>query len=276
MTGKENQQITETSQMSFSLAVNTSKLKIISKKHLKSRKKSRITMVKPHLPRTVFSSLGEYDKTKEYFEGALVIMKDIGDKSGETSCHANLGIVSRSGGNYAIAKEYHHKALRISKEIGHRKGEGACYGNLGTVFSSIGDFDKAKEYHEKALVIAKEMSDSERIAVGYANLGNVFISFGEHCKASEHLEKAVAISRKIGIVEKQSVFLGSLAWLKYLEGKIKEAFPYLFSSIEKCEKLRGFLEANDQFKINFAEDHVFPYWTLSQLFCVSENYYEAL
>ena len=79
-------------------------------------------------PRNVFSSLGEYVKAKEYYEKALAISMEIGDRAGEGTWYGNLGTVFCSLGEYVKAKEYYEKALAISMEIGDRAGEGAWYG----------------------------------------------------------------------------------------------------------------------------------------------------
>ena len=55
-------------------------------------------------------------------------------------------------GEYQKAKEYYEKALAIAIEIGDRNGEGTRYGNLGVVFQSLGEYQKAKKYYEKAFV----------------------------------------------------------------------------------------------------------------------------
>ena len=85
--------------------------------------------------------------------------------------NGNLGNVFNSLGEYAMAKEYYEKALAISTEIGDRAGEGRCYGNLGNVFHSLGEYVKAKEYYEKALAISTEIGDrAEEIWYGGAVL----------------------------------------------------------------------------------------------------------
>ena len=225
---------------------------------------------------TDYLYLGENVKAMEYLENAITIKKEIGDKDEEARCYGNLGGAFLSLGKYEKAKNYLEKAIAITKETGNRKGESSCYENLGSLFSYIGDYVKAKEYHEKAIMISKEVFDNEGEAVAYGNLGNVFISLGDHFKANECLEKALAISTRIGNAEKQLESLCRLAWLKLVEGDIKEAFPFLLSSIRKCEELRIFLGDNDQFKIHFSERHVFPYWKLSEMFCVTRNPIEAL
>jgi len=48
---------------------------------------------------------------------------------------------------------YCQKALAITKEIGDKQGEATCYAKLGVVFQSHGKYVKAEEYLEKAVSI---------------------------------------------------------------------------------------------------------------------------
>ncbi|XP_078364055.1 tetratricopeptide repeat protein 28-like [Oculina patagonica] len=220
----------------------------------------------------LFLSLCEHVKAKDYFEKALALRKEIGDRDGEGTENGNLGTVFKHLGEYFKAKEHFEKALKIKQETGARNGEAAAYGNLGTVFQFLGEYVKAKDFQEKALAIKKEIGDKSGVASSYGNLGNyenlgiVFVYLGEYANAQEYLEKALAMSQEIGDVENQFLLLCTFVWLKVLEGKIKEAFTYLLSSMHDFENLRHFIGDNDQFKISFSEQHVFPFWLLSAMF----------
>ena len=182
----------------------------------------------------------------------------------------------QSVGEYDKANEYLERALAIRIEIGDRKGEAADYGNLGTMFQSLGEFDRAKEYIQKALAIRIGIGDRAGEAVDYGNLGSVFQSLGEYDKAEDYLEKALSISQDIGDLDKEIQSLCNLTMGKLFQGKIQEAFDCLLLSMDKSERLRGFLRDNDKFKISFSDVHDFPYWTLSLLFCFSGNPNNAL
>ena len=174
----------------------------------------------------VFCSLGEYVKAKEYYEKALAISTEIGDRAGEGTWYGNLGNVFHSLGEYVKAKEYYEKALTISTEIGDRAGEGTWYGNLGNVFHSLGEYVKAKEYYEKALAISTEIGDREGEGRRYGNLGNVFHSLGEYVKAKEHYEKALAISTEIGDRTGEGTRYGNLGNVFHSLGEYVKAKEY--------------------------------------------------
>ena len=162
-------------------------------------------------------------------------------------------------------------------EIGDRHGEGAAYNNLGTVFSSLGDYKKAKEYFEKALAITVEIGDREGEATCYHKLGNVYRSFGEYDVAEEYLEKAHSTSSDTGNTMNEFQTLCSFSHLKLSQSKFQEAYSYLYECIKKYEKLRNFLQGNDQFKISLLETHgTFPYKLLSRLLVATRNSRDAL
>ena len=145
----------------------------------------------------------------------------------------------KSLSEYSKAKEYLEKALTIRNEIGDRRGEAICCGNLGGVFQSLGEYAKAEEYHKKALSVSEETCDMLT-------------------QLRSHLFLALTVLRD-----------GSIA-------QSDEAFSNLLASIPKCEKMRSFLEDNDQFKISFLDQHVSSYHLLSVLFCCRGHFNEAL
>ena len=264
----------------------------------------------------VFRFLGEYVKAKDYYEKALAISTEIGHRAGELTWYGNLGTVFLSLGEYVNAKEYYEKALAIIKVIGDQPGETKARLSLATVFLhlkeyrqsklhcdkalaiimksgdknskaeyylteghfhiSLSDKHNAKACFEKALAIAVEIGDREKEARSYFSLGQVFQSGGGHDVDEEYLEKALSIAENIGNAEIEFFCYCNLTLSKLLQNNFQEAISLLFRSIEKSEKMRGFLQDSDQFKIYFADVHVFPYQMLSKLFCQTGNPKDAL
>ena len=264
----------------------------------------------------VFNSLGEYVKAKEYYEKALAISMDIGDRAGEGTSYRMLGLLFNSLGECVKAKEYYGKALAITTEIGDRAGEAStclllanvllnlkeyresnlscgkaraiimksgdkhleaeCYLTEGYFHNSLGDYDRAKACFEKALAIAVETGQKDVEEKGYLSLGEVFQSGGGHDVAEEYLEKALSIAENTGSAEIEFSCYCHLTLSKLLQDNFQEAISLLFRSIEKSEKMRGFLQDSDQLKISFADMHVFPYQQLSELFFQAGNPKDAL
>jgi tetratricopeptide (TPR) repeat protein len=65
----------------------------------------------------------------------------------------------RPGGGARRAIEFYEQALVIAREIGERLGEGNALGNLGNAHADLGDAHQAIEFYEQQLVIIREIGD---------------------------------------------------------------------------------------------------------------------
>ena len=71
----------------------------------------------------------------------------------------NLGNTYSVLGKIERAIEYYEYALVIAREIGDRRGEGADLGNLGNAYRNLGQVERAIEYYKDALTIGREIKD---------------------------------------------------------------------------------------------------------------------
>ena len=62
-------------------------------------------------------------------------------------------------GDFKIAIEFYQLALRIAKDTGDKDGKGSIYNNLGGAYQSLSEFKKAIEFYQLALRIAKDTGD---------------------------------------------------------------------------------------------------------------------
>ena len=175
--------------------------------------------------------LGEYHKAGQYYERALAINMEIGDRAGVATDYSNLGNALQSHGEYHKAKEFSEKALAINKEIGDRAGVATNYSNLGTVLEPLGEYHKARQYYEKALAINMEIGDRAGVATNYSNLGNALQSLGEYHKAKEYYEKALAIHTEIEGRARLAVSYGNLGTVLGSLGEYHKAKAYYEKSI---------------------------------------------
>lgn len=65
------------------------------------------------------------------------------DKSEELAECVDLGNAHYRLGNYKTAIHYYERALKIAKDLGDRSGEGKVYENLGIVHRNLGDYETA-------------------------------------------------------------------------------------------------------------------------------------
>jgi tetratricopeptide (TPR) repeat protein len=145
----------------------------------------------------LYYSLGEVARAVEYYEDALTIAREIGDRRGEGNRLGNLGNAYRALGEVARAIEYYEQALAIAREIGDRRGEGNSLGNLGNAYSALGEVSRVIEYYEEALAIAREIGDRRGEAFCCWNLGLLYED-ADPARAARLMQVCVDYEREIG------------------------------------------------------------------------------
>ncbi len=154
--------------------------------------------------------LGQVERAIEYYEQALAISREIGDRRGEGARLGNLGLAYSDQGQVERAIEYYEQALAISKEIGDRRGEGADLGNLGLAYADLKQVERAIEYYERALAIATEIGDRRNEGNWLGNLGNAYADLKQVERAIEYYERALAIAKEIGDRRNGGTWLNNL------------------------------------------------------------------
>ena len=202
--------------------------------------------------------------------------RETGKKAEVIWCCGNLAAFFLSLGKYSKANRYNQEALSIASEIGDRVVKASSLLIQGTIFFSIGDCVKAEEYCRESLTISKEIENRAVEARCWLCLGDVFFKKGEYVNAEEHFTKSLAISEDIGDVFWHYQSLEKLARLGLQEKRNQEAIPYLITAIEKCEKMRGSIPDNDQWKILFSDTKISSYQTLCTLLLQTGNREPAL
>jgi tetratricopeptide (TPR) repeat protein len=85
---------------------------------------------------SLYDDLAQKQKALEYYEKALAIFQDVGDRAGEAATLNNIGLVYEALGQKKKALAYYEKALSISKAVGDRAGEAATLNNIGLVYDA--------------------------------------------------------------------------------------------------------------------------------------------
>ena len=104
-----------------------------------------------------YAALGEMRRAIEYYEQALTISREFGDRRDEGNHLISLGIAYAALGEVRRAIEYYKKALAISRVIGDLRGDGDALANMGLAHKELGDIGRARELWEEALRIYEEI-----------------------------------------------------------------------------------------------------------------------
>ena len=112
-----------------------------------------------------------------------------------------IGLVYKSIGEYDKSLEYYFKLLNISDKIFGRDSRQSAetLHNIGNVHFSKGEHDKSLGYYFKSLNIRDKIfgRDSRQSADTLHNIGSVYESKGEHDKSLKYLFKSLNIFDKI-------------------------------------------------------------------------------
>ena len=142
--------------------------------------------------------LGEFEKAIEFYQQALSIMKEVGNKDSEGTVYMNLGCAYGSLGDFKTAIKFQQQALSIMKEVGNKDAEGTVYMNLGCDYDSLGDFNTAIEFHQQALSIKKEVGNKDSEGTVYMSLGCAYGSLGDFKTAIKFQQQALSIMKEVG------------------------------------------------------------------------------
>ena len=83
-----------------------------------------------------YHRLGQVERAIGFYEQALTIPREIGDRQGEGIALGSLGIAYADLGQVERAIGFYEQALTITRAIGDRRGEGAVLGNLGIAYTA--------------------------------------------------------------------------------------------------------------------------------------------
>jgi ATP-dependent transcriptional regulator len=89
---------------------------------------------------------------KDHFKAEPILK----DKQVRGIILSKLGNAHRALGDVKKAIDYYEQALKIAREIGDRNNEGIWLGNLGNAYSALGDAKKAIDYYKQAFELNPE------------------------------------------------------------------------------------------------------------------------
>lgn len=141
---------------------------------------------------------GDYDRATEFYNAALVLRREAGERRGEANSFSNLGVVARSRGEYEQARRLYEDALAIFRELEDLAGVASVRDNLGFVAQSQGDYDDAEEQYREALDLFRRQGDVSGVCIALTNLGEVARYRGEYDQALEFYGEARTLAEELG------------------------------------------------------------------------------
>mgnify|MGYP000293313587 CR=1 FL=1 len=184
-----------------------------------------------------YNYLGNYGRAIDYYQQALVISREIGDRGGEGAALGNLGNAYFSLGQYERAIDFLQQALVISREIGNRRGEGCDLGSLGNAYNSLGQYERAIDFLQQYLTIALEIGDRRGEGNALVNMGATQLKLKQYPESLTHNQAALEIFREIGFRAGVAEALKNLAELHHALGEVEVARQFCQQALALATEL---------------------------------------
>jgi CHAT domain-containing protein len=171
----------------------------------------------------VYRYLGDFQRSIDYYERALVLRRQVGDRRGEAITIANIGSVYRSLGEPARTLELLNEALAIYKEGGFKRNEARTLSSIGAVYTILDENEKALETYRRALEIEKSIDNKQGQASGLRNIANIYADAGKPHEALPLIEESIRLSKAAEDKEEIADEMLSLARIYDRLNRIDEA-----------------------------------------------------
>ena len=135
-----------------------------------------------------------YRNALNYYEQALTIYRSLGDRSKEGTSVYNVGLVLQELGEYTDAQANLEQALNIQKAIGNRLDEVNTWNVIGTLHQLNGDSGQAERCFMESLRLSQMIGAQSGETYALANLGALYCDMGDFQLSEQHLTQALVLA----------------------------------------------------------------------------------
>jgi len=198
----------------------------------------------------VYYSLSDFPKAIENLRIALKIAKEMNDYKNQASILNAIGASYRKLGKLEESLEYYKQGLKVANKIDSKKYEGIILGNIGIVYKNLGNLTKALTYYEQALKLSREIGKKRSESIKLGNIGIIYKNLGDYDKALENYRSALKIDREISNRGSEAIQLSSIGDVHFIQGNYSLARKFFEQSLVIAT------EIEDKSKQAFAINHL--------------------
>ncbi|MBN2549630.1 MAG: tetratricopeptide repeat protein [Anaerolineales bacterium] len=174
----------------------------------------------------ICSEQGDYPAALAYFQDALQVYRQAGDRRNEGMVLNSIGLVWNAQGDYEQARQCFKEALHVAREIGSRRDETRLLNNLGIMHLYQNQYTEARAYYLQASQRAQEIGDRRLEALAFNNLGLTDAILEGAAAAQRSYQRAQRIAHEIGDRRTEALALNNLALLAMDQGEVSDARGY--------------------------------------------------
>lgn len=152
----------------------------------------------------VYFILSDYKQALQYYDRALALIKETGNRVEELKTLNSIGYVyiylseNRKALSYATRVREDCRRLPPSVNDATRAGlEAQAINNIGEIYYAFGDLKGSLKMFEQALHLWTSANDRRGLALAHLNLGYSYTDMGNLPEASEHYHQSLALWQEI-------------------------------------------------------------------------------
>lgn len=145
----------------------------------------------------LYGRMGEYQQSQSYFEQALSVQRQMGDRHGEATILVNQGELYRARGEYQLAQTNFAQALSLLEEEKEPELHCIVLHNLGLLYQGQKDYVQARKYYLEALRMASTLDGQYNKGMILTNLGMLLYEQGENLEGVALLLIALHIRQSL-------------------------------------------------------------------------------
>lgn len=142
----------------------------------------------------VYDELSDHGSALRYYQEALVIARETGDRPSQVLCLLNSGEAHRDLGEAPQASDALRAALLLSRELGYRTGEVNALHGLGSVALWQGQHADALAWFQEASRLGFHLGDRDSDINVLLGLGESLLHQGETAEAIQALKGALDLA----------------------------------------------------------------------------------
>ena len=144
-----------------------------------------------------YSDEENYPLALRFFQLALKLYQESGDRSGEISSLYGIAITYQQQGQYELALSTIQQALTIAREVKDQDKEWRILTSIGEIYRSLGEYTQAITHHQQALKIVQSLNQPLLEQAVHNNLGLVYSDLGELAQALKSYQQALHLLEQV-------------------------------------------------------------------------------
>lgn len=173
----------------------------------------------------------------ELYEKALVIWRELGEKSEEGNTLRAMGFAFQRMDNLEKAKEHFGKALEIWEEIGDHRSAAFTHIIFGVIAKKQNDLEKGLQHDLAAQPLWDKAGDRPEYAQNLARIGTDYVKLQNREKAFEFYQQALEKSRALDRKSLHAYILSGYGDTHAAFGSKNEALSFYRQSLELWQSL---------------------------------------